>query len=100
MDAMEKINTQTYFDEVRSLAAEVTARAEEGEDPYDVAHELVDGHQWIIYTAYNHVVMWHTDNRDAIDEVCRVEDYGSSFREALMRAAYFALLADVMEHAE
>lgn len=54
-----------YYDEVKSLARRVLEETRERGDEdelYDVLHETIDGHQWVIYTCYHYQVLQHSDN--------------------------------------
>lgn len=51
------MTSQEYHAEIESLANEAAERIRGGDDRGDVVHELIDGHQWCIYTRYNFEVM-------------------------------------------
>lgn len=85
-----------YYQEIRDLAAEIAAEARKtGQDPYEVACEYVDGHEWVIYTGRNLEVLVASDNWLAIDDV-GIDGY-RDFSSLLAPAAYHAMLQDVLE---
>ena len=92
-----------YWAEIKSIAEDVIAECEEyGQDLYDYTHEVVDGHQWIIYNAYNDDVIKHSGNPDAWEDCYSNEDIGRLVTDGGMdnaRAgqAYFAMQQDVSE---
>jgi len=87
-----------YWTEIESLASEITQEAHEyRRDLYDVLHETIDGHQWIIYTRYRAFVLAHSDHDSALwDE--GLADGIQSHDEYMMRAAFCAMVADVQSH--
>lgn len=67
---MADLTNTEYQDEIKSLAETVVEEAKE-RDPdnwqdeiSDVLHEWIDGHQWVIYNAYNLDVLQHSSNPD------------------------------------
>ena len=97
------ISRSDYWAGVKSIAEDVIAECEEyGQDLYDYTHEVVDGHQWIIYNAYNDDVIKHSGNADAWEDCYTNEDIGRVVTEngmdhARMVQAYFAMRQDVSE---
>ena len=104
---MTQIEYREYWSQVQGIARDCWDEAgEEWPDEGDLArredaaHDLtwqyVDGHQWIIYYAYNNHVLHHSNNDNAY-----FVEYGAleadSASDALMRMAFAALLADVRE---
>lgn len=89
-----------YWEEIEALAKSIPREARErGDDPSDVLHETIDGHQFVIYTAEAREVLAHSPNDSAIfDEMGEqtVSDWGTIFSQA----AYFAMCADVRGHSE
>lgn len=83
-----------YWTEVRSLAEEL-AKVDEDER-YDRLFEVIDGHQFIIYTHYAEQVMVHTDNEDAVFDSFG-ELSGDSWAAVVVRAAFCAMEQDVCE---
>lgn len=63
---MSDLSLAEYTKEVAELAASIAKEArEEGRDVADVLHETIDGHQWVIYTAYHFDVLKHSPNDGA-----------------------------------
>jgi hypothetical protein len=92
------MEAKEYWEGIESIAREVTREArEDGRDIYDVLHETIDGHQWIIYARFHAFVLAHSDHDSAMwDE--GMEEGISSHDEYMMRAAYCAMVADVQAH--
>ncbi len=92
------ITYQQYWQEIQAVAQSVTEEAREyGREISEVLHETIDGHQWVIYTAYNYDVAKQSPNDDAWQEV-----YGGEVRIENFNAvrAYFAMYQDVCEHSD
>lgn len=107
---MKDITRTSYNDEIRSIADNLVSEAmEQCENNRDKAeeaisdsmlHETIDGHQWVIYTAYNLDVLKHSESHDAYtdnfgaDDACQVlKDRGVDGLHAVM--AYCAMEQDV-----
>ena len=110
-------NSAQYWEEVRSTASyiveEAIQLAEDNEDPCirDSAeeiindyllHEQIDGHQWIIYTAYHRPIVDFTINEDAYLDIYGNEDLGRIIAEEGMEQvemirAFWAFYQDVQE---
>ena len=89
-----------YWAEVEDLAKQIAKEAREtGNDRSDVAHETVDGHEWVIYTYKARFVLLYSSNEDAAtDDMGRdAFDGCETLASIYERAAFFALLADVNE---
>ena len=86
-----------YWAEVKELAAYILEEASDrDEDVQDVLHEVIDGHQWVIYTHQNREVLLHCSNPDAYAEIGEVPVLESgTLNWAAM--AYLALAEDVQE---
>lgn len=101
---MNNITEHEYWKEIDSLAGDIVAElrdelADDDEeidasDAYERVQEMVDGHEWIIYCAYNLDVINHSDNPDAW------EDLGTDYAGQIIRDqgldalhAYIACLA-------
>ena len=94
------MNRQEYWEEIESLAQQVTKEArDDGRDIYDVLHETIDGHQWVIYYRFHAEVLQHTDNDSAMWNEGLNEGI-NSHDEYMQRAAFCAMLADVREHSD
>ena len=98
------ISSSDYWAEVKSIAEDVIEEHSEydGEDVFEFVFDMVDGHQWIIYYAYNNDVIKHSGNPDAWEDCYTNEDIGRVVTEngmdhARMVQAYFAMRQDVSE---
>lgn len=92
----ETIDYGAYWTEIRELAETVAKEARErGADVYDVLHETIDGHGWVIYTYSAEQVMHHTSSEDAMWEDGTPE--AGSWSELVARAAYYAMRQDVTD---
>ena len=109
---MSNITNSQYWIEVSSMAEIIAEEAmqqsdnnrEEAEDLINdsLLHETIDGHQWIIYYAYNLDVYQHSDNSDYLIDNFGNEEAGIILQEkgldGLHQAlAFWALYADVQE---
>jgi len=101
---MSVLNAQEYWKEIAALAESIIEEWQErdGEDISEIAHEVVDGHQWIIYYAFTDDVLYHCSNEDAWEDVYSPEDIGNlvidkGMRDARTHQAFFAMEADVYE---
>lgn len=71
---MSELSSKQYWDEISSIAESLAEDAmaateydrQSAEDDIQDSrlHETIDGHQWVIYNAYNADVMRHSDNTD------------------------------------
>ena len=113
------ISNRDYWVEVRSIAAGIAEEAVEQAKDNDpdleqddvkeaaeeiindtLLHETIDGHEWIIYTAYHLPILQWTDNADyMVDNLGGADDVlKSSGVDGLHQAlAFWALYADVQE---
>lgn len=91
------ITYQAYWAEIASLVASAQAEAKEySSDAYDTLHETIDGHQWVIYTAFAFDVLKHTNNDDyAVEELGHIPGSGPIQWAPLV---YGAMLGDCLEH--
>ena len=113
------ISNTDYWVEVRSIAATIAEEAvEQAKDKPDLEqdelkeaaediindtllHETIDGHEWIIYTAYHLPILQWTDNADyMVDNLGGADDVlKSSGVDGLHLAmAFWALYADVQDY--
>ena len=96
------ITYKEYNEEIKRLAGAIQAEVNEyGGDLYDLADQSVDGHQWVIYYAYNSDVVDASPNADAWEDVYSREDIGAlvvdrGMKGALAAQAFFAMLTDLM----
>ena len=107
---MKNMTQLSYIEEIKDIATnlvdelmdEYEDREEAEEQAYDRLHETIDGHQWVIYYAYNDDVLKYSDNDEAYKDIYDNEGIGSiiaehgldSFKTAM---AYFAMYQDVSE---
>ena len=100
---MDEISQRDYWTEVQGVADDVaeTLRdyADDYDGPYDVIHERVDGHQWMIYYHYQGPVMDYTDNPTALtDEMGGDALAGvTGWYDIRLRFAAWAFTADITE---
>ncbi len=95
----DSITLGSYAEEISSIARDCAEQAEGDLDSaMELAHESVDGHQWIIYNRFYADIIACSDNENA------VEDFGGGLDEAFKRGgvsavlqliAFCAMLADV-----
>ncbi len=64
-------------------------------------HETIDGHQWIIYTAYHLDIIQHSDNSDYMQDNFGDECLGHALSDGIsslhQAIAFWALYADVQD---
>ena len=109
---MSNITSSQYWNEVQSLAVSIAEDAmsycdnsrEEAEELINdsLLHETIDGHQWIIYYAYNLDVYQYSDNSEYY-----IDNFGSDDAAYVLKEkgldglhqvlAYWSLYADVQE---
>lgn len=112
-----------YWGEVASLARSITDEAFDYLDDEDKAEvlaadgdlnssdnarealderlwETIDGHQWVIYTAYNFDVLRHSANTDYAVENWGVESIVDETGLKWAALAFGALYADVRDHVD
>ena len=109
---MSNITSSQYWNEVQSLAVSI---AEEAMDQCDnnrddaeelindsLLHETIDGHQWIIYSAYNLDVYQYSDNSDYYIDNFGGDDAAYILKEKGLDGlhnvlAFWSLYADVQD---
>jgi hypothetical protein len=94
---VELNSAQEYYAEIRALAQEARQRSyEDGQDIQEVVHELVDGHQWVIYTHYGLQVLQYSRHENAY-----FDTFGpltaDTFCSVMAKLTYAAMEADVQE---
>ena len=109
---MSDITYNQYWTEISSIADELVSEAMEStENNRDAAeeeindyrlHEWVDGHQWVIYYAYNDDVRKHSDNEDYLTDNFGNEYAGQIVAESGIDAlgtaiAFWCMYADVQD---
>lgn len=109
---MSNITRSQYWNEIQSLAVTIAEEAMlHCENNRDAAEELIndllpetiDGHQWVIYYAYNLDVYQHSGNSDYYidnfggdDAACVLKEKGlDGLHQAL---AFWSLYADVQDN--
>ena len=100
------ITHREYRDEIRDLAEDLYKGAME-EHPEDEdyrnayilerVNERVDGHQWIIYYAYNLAVYEHSPNADAYEDLYENADLGSVLAGNGLRSLHALIAACAMQ---
>jgi len=94
---MPNLTASEYRDEINSLAETIRDEAAEySREISEVMHETIDGHMWVIYTAYHYEVLSLSENDGA------AADFGvnslvvdGELNTALL--AFCAIEADVYE---
>ena len=101
-----------YHREISELADNLYSEAlEQNDNDHDMAveaihdqllHELVDGHQWVIYTYSNELVERFSDNAEAFKDVYDNESIGAIVADQGLDAikpiiAYFAMYQDISD---
>jgi len=107
---MENMTQLIYIEEIKGIATnlvkelmdEYEDREEAEEQTYDRLHETIDGHQWVIYYAYNEDVLEYSDNDEAYQDCYDNESLGALVAEKGIDGvkpmmAYFAMYQDVSE---
>lgn len=93
---MTEITYFEYREQVNSIAAGLASEAlADNEWDRDAAeedindsrlHETIDGHQWVIYTAYNLEVLRHSESEDAYIDNFGAQDVQDILSDALDEA--------------
>ena len=111
MSNLEFTSTE-YHREISDLAESLYSEAlEQNDNDHDLAveaihdhllHELVDGHQWVIYTHSNELIERFSANAEAFKDVYDNESIGEIVAERGLDAlkaiiAYFAMYQDLSE---
>lgn len=95
-----EIASHDYWNEVESTAKNCVEDAIEFDaDLYDTVWELVDGHSWVIYYAYNLAILKNSDNPSALFEEMGPQSFDDHL-DALQKMAFFAFYQDVMKKAQ
>lgn len=109
---MTNITSSQYWKEIQDLAVSIAEDAmsqcddnrEEAEELINdsLLHEAIDGHNWVIYYAYNLEVYQYSDNADYYIDNFGTDDAAHVLRNkgltGLHQAiAFWALYADVQE---
>lgn len=109
---MKDLTQHSYNEEVQALAINLldeTMSDNNGDREIamekindSLLHELIDGHEWIIYTYYNSKITEHSSNADAYLDIYGSEDLGKLITEKGLEAvvlarAFYALHQDVQD---
>ena len=109
---MTNITRTQYIEEIQSIADNmVSEEMENCHNDRDAAedaindrtlHETIDGHQWVIYNAYNSDVMRHSDNPDYYIDNFGNDDAGHVLKERGLDGlhnviAFWCMYADVQD---
>jgi len=109
---MSELSRKQYHDEIESLAESIAEEAmdacgfdrQAAEDDINDSrlHETVDGHQWVIYNAYNADVMRHSDNVDYYIDNFGGDDAGHVLKKRGLGGlrnviAFWCMYADVQD---
>ena len=96
---MSGISRNEYWTEVESLAESITEEArEQDRDIFEVLHETIDGHEWVIFTGCSQEIIRHSAN-----ESYSADNFGAEtcFQDGQIRwdvIAFGCLYGDVSEH--
>lgn len=102
IDSLASSLVDDAIDDLEYEGEEITRESIEDLINDSLLHETIDGHQWVIYYAYNDDVLRYTSNGDAYEYVYGNEMLGELVKDkgidsAKMMMAYFAMYADVQE---
>jgi len=107
-----EFTSSEYHKEINDLAADLYSELlEQNDNDHDLAveaihdhllHELVDSHQWVIYTYSNELVERFSDNAEAFKDCYDNESIGALVADNGLDAikpiiAYFAMYQDISE---
>ncbi len=91
------ISYSDYWAEIAAIVEQTKAEAKEYDsDAYDTLHTMIDGHNWVIYTAYAFDVLKHTEH-----ESYAVEELGYTLTSGPIDWAplvFGAMMGDCLEH--
>ena len=109
---MSEISSFQYWEEISAIAESIVSETmSECDNDREAAeelvqdtrlHETIDGHQWVIYYAYNLDVIKHSDNDDYYDQNFGAEALASSLEQGGLdmlhcHIAFWCMYADVQE---
>ena len=101
---MSEMTQGDYWREVASIAETVAEESHaDGLDRDDLDERLwetIDGHQWVIYTAYNFDILRHSPNDDYYGTNFGAEGIATDAGMNWSALAFGALYADVQERLE
>ena len=105
------LSRQEYHKEINEIALDLWNKAlEDANDDKDEAqdlvhdwiHELVDGHQWVIWNYYHNLILHHSSNDEAYLDVYDDASLGELVKDKgvdglHMTMAYFAMTQDIQD---
>ncbi len=92
------ISYRQYWNEINSIVDETFQEAREHQTiPIEHLHETIDGHQWVIYTAYAFDVLKHSDNGDYSAEQFGAESLVKDGQTNWAVMVYGAMYGDCMD---
>jgi len=95
------IEKREYVEEIERIAREaLEAEREYGQDVYDAAWESVDGHRWVIYSAYARIIpsLTSSDGSNYLYDCDLNETYQKEGLGGLLSLVAFAcMMEDVQE---
>ena len=109
---MSELSHNEYWTEINSLAENMVSECmDECDNDREASeelindsrlHETIDGHQWVIYYAYNDDVIKHSDNDEYYTDIYGKEDIGTIVSEQGLDSfktivAFWAMYADVQD---
>ena len=106
LNDMNNITYSEYQDEISDIAEDIYWQAmeehpedEDDRDEYirERVNEIVEGHQWTIYYAYNLAVYEHSPNADAYEDLYDNDDLGSVLAANGLRSLHALIAACAME---
>ena len=88
-----------YWSTVKAIAEEVKEEIQRDNtlDLYELQHQYVDGSEWIIYYWQQKLVLLHTDNLEACEELGELPNTPN---DAIQTIAFWAMLQDVRDRYE
>ena len=87
------VSSSEYWKEVESVAQQAV---EDGDDTGEVVFELLDGHNFLIYTGKAFAVLWWSENEEALFDELGEETF-DTWSGAIESMAYYAMRADVFD---
>ena len=95
---MTNITRTQYIEEIQSIDDNMVSEAINDR----TLHETIDGHQWVIYNAYNSDVMRHSDNPDYYPDNFGNDDASHVLKERGLDGlhnviAFWCMYADVQD---
>lgn len=98
---MDEITDSKYWKEVQSIIDSVYDEVEQhGGNGYNLASQMVENHEWIVYYKYAYDILKCSDNEDVISDLgydLNVMHEQKGLDGMLNTIAYYALLADVCQ---